>query len=248
MINKMKNEIRKFVDTRVRLIKNQQRLNEQVSFNYNQLCQLFKEESFIPFSAWAISPSTILHVLNDIVINKRRNIVEFGSGASTFYIAKLLKVLQINAVFYSIESDEEWFLQMRKQIEISQLEEYVTIFHAPQTLVSENLKLQGQKTWYDVEVLKTKLNENNIDLILVDGPFGGSTKFARYSAIPFLKSKLAKDYSVFLDDVNRADEQEIAKEWENILKCKARYIERYAVFCTSKSFDVAPFQMQSLPI
>lgn len=248
MIDRLKNEIKRFVDTRVRLIKNQQRLNEQVSFNYNQLCQLFKEESFIPFSAWAISPSTILHVLNDIVLNDRKKIIEFGSGASTFYIAKLLKILHIKAVFYSIESDKEWFLQMKKQLELHRLKDYVKLIHAPQTGIVENLRLSGQKTWYDVEILTTELDEKDFDLILVDGPFGGSTKFARYSAVPFLKSRIAQNFSVFLDDVNRRDERGISEEWENILQCKARYIERYAVFCTSKSFDVAPFQMQSLSI
>lgn len=249
MINRIKKKLKHFIDVRIRLIKNQQRLNEQITFNYNQISQLFKEESFIPFSAWAISPSTILHVLNDITINKRKNIIEFGSGASTFFIAKLIKTLKCESTFYSIESDKNWALELKRQLKIYNLEEYVTIIYAPLVEVSEDLLFKDQKKWYDLEVLKNSLKSNTeFDLIIVDGPYGGSTPFARYSAVPFLIDNLAKNHSVFLDDINRTEEKLIASEWGKMLNCNFKYIERYAVFSTAQKFDVSPFQLESFPL
>jgi len=250
MIKKLKNKIKRLVDTRVKLLKNQQRLNEQTHFNYNQISQLFKEESFIPFSAWAMSPSTILHVLNDISINKRKVVIEFGAGASTFYIAKLLKVLKVDAVFYSVESDAIWVSELRRQLEIYNLQDYVKIIHAPLVEIEKDFSYKDQKVWYDIAVLEKVFQDvSKIDLILVDGPFGGSTPFARYSAYPFLQSKLAENISIYLDDIKRPHEREIAESWQNNLNGHLRFIERYAVLTNNrKGFDVTPFQLEDLPL
>ncbi|WP_424494768.1 hypothetical protein [Salinimicrobium sp. GXAS 041] len=249
MIRKLKKEIKRFVDARVNLIKDQQRKNQQTHFNYSQLSQLFSEDSFIPFSAWAISPNTILHVLNDISINQRKGIVEFGAGASTFYIAKLLKVLEIDAVFFSVESDEKWAKEIRRHLELYQLENYVKIVYAPLEEVTADLSYKEQKIWYCKNILQEEFQSlTYIDLVLVDGPFGGSTPYARYSAIPFLQKKLPEDCSIYLDDVNRPHEEEIAKEWKLMLKSDSRYIDRYVVLSKAQKFDVTPFHLESLPL
>tara|TARA_R100000935_G_scaffold50402_1_gene76257 strand:+ start:3580 stop:4329 length:750 start_codon:yes stop_codon:yes gene_type:complete len=249
MIKRLKNKIKRLIDLRVNLIKDQQRLNEQTTFCYSQISQLFKEDSFIPFSAWAISPCTILHILNDISINKRRNIIEFGSGASTFFIAKLLKVMEINATFFSVESDKKWAYEMERQLKIYKLEDYVKIIYAPLKEVQDDILFRDQKTWYDSKVLERELLKiKKIDLVLVDGPFGGSTPYARYSAIPFLELKLASNYSIYLDDINRIHENVIIQEWKNKLNCEVKYIDRYAKISNSQDFDVTPFQLQNFPL
>ncbi|WP_405199464.1 class I SAM-dependent methyltransferase [Christiangramia sp. LLG6405-1] len=244
MIKKVKKKLKKFIDVRVRLLRDQQHQNQQVLFNHSQLKQLFSEGSFIPFSGWAISPSTILHVLNDVAINKRKCIIEFGSGASTFYIAKLLKVLELNAVFYSVESDEKWANEMKRQLQKHGISEYVRVIYAPLRKVSDNYSLEEQETWYDTQILEeTFTGQEKFDLILVDGPFGGSTPYARYSAIPFLRKITLDQASIFLDDVQRADEAFILKEWEQLLDREANILERYGFFNDQTSFDVKPFQL-----
>lgn len=249
MIKRIKNKLKRIVDSRVKLIKNQQRLNEQTTFSYSQISQLFKGDSFIPFTHWTISPSTILHVLNDITINNRRSIIEFGSGASTFYIAKLLKTLEINATFFAVESDEKWAVELERQIKIYKLEEYVKIIHAPLNSVSDEILFKDQTLWYDENILNNELIDiKEFDLVLIDGPFGGSTPYARYSAVPFLKVKLAKNFSIFLDDIKRFHEMEIVAEWKDKLDCEVKYIERYAVLSNSKNYDVKPFQLDSIPL
>jgi len=246
MIKKVKNKFKKFVDVRVRLLKDQQYKNQQINFNYNQLSQLFSEDSFIPFSAWAISPTTILHVINDISINGRQNIIEFGAGASTFYIAKLLKTIKSNAKFYSVESDKVWALELQRQLELYEISDYVKIIYAPLVDVSTDYTLKNQKTWYDTNILDQVLREQvEFDLILVDGPFGGSTPFARYSAVPYLERYINDKTSIYLDDIQRKDELEILTQWNKILNFNVREIERYACLKKDQNFDVTPFQLSN---
>ncbi|MFV9484353.1 hypothetical protein ACNI3T_10955, partial [Christiangramia sp. ASW11-125] len=234
------------LDLRVdKIIKSQSHL-QQTNFAYNHISQLFNESTFIPFSSWAISPNAILHILNDIVINRRKAIIEFGAGSSTFYIAKLIDSLQLETTFYSIESDPEWSKELVRQLKILKLDHCVTIITTPIVEAPSNLSLKGQKTWYDIEIINSYLEkEIKFDLVIVDGPVGASTPFSRYSAIPFLKNSLKSHFSVFLDDVNRNDEKVIIEEWNNILGCHIFYYDRYAYLTNNDNFDTLPFQINS---
>ncbi len=244
MIKKIKLEIKKFVDHRVRLLRDQQYENQQINFDYNQLSQLFREDSFVPFSAWAISPSTILHVLNDISINKRKHIIEFGSGASTFYIAKVIKTLKLKASFYSVESDKEWANELESLLKLYGISDFVKVIYAPLSNIANEYKLKEQTTWYDLNILEEALKDTSqFDLVLVDGPFGGSTPYARYSAIPYLKSLISKGASIYLDDTNRKDEKKILVEWQKILGFERFDYERYSCLKLNQNFDVSPFRL-----
>ncbi|MCP9198320.1 class I SAM-dependent methyltransferase [Gramella sp. GC03-9] len=249
MIKKLKSKIKRFVDLRVKLIKDQQRLNQQTILNYQQISQLFNQDSFVPFTAWAISPTTVLHVLNEIVVNNRKVVVEFGAGASTFYIAKVIKVLDLKTKFYAVESNEEWARELQRQLKLYGLENFVEIIVAPLSNVPENYAFKQQHSWYDTKILESRLKDvQEVDLILVDGPPGGSSPYARFSALPYLLNKLASEFVVFLDDVERAYEKEVAKQWHKKLKCNAKFYERYVVLSNREGFDVTPFQLGNLPI
>lgn len=246
MIKKLKDRVNSYVDDKFkRLFKKQQKIS-QIQFNYSQLNQLFSDSPiYIPLTKWAISPSTITHVLNDIIIEDRKCIVEFGSGISTIYIAKLLKSNKINANFFSVESNSDWVQKITKQLELLDLTAYVTIIHAPIQPVKDSISLENQKLWYDLDALNEQLDSiKDIDLVLVDGPFGGITPHARYSAVPFLKDKLAQNYAVFLDDVHRKGEKNIIKSWESTLNCQAKVIERYAILSPNEQFYSKPFQLK----
>lgn len=245
MITKIKDRINVYVNGKFKQLYKKQRKVSQVQFNYAQLTQLFTDTSFfIPLSEWAVSPSTIVHVLNDIVVNDRKSIIEFGSGASTLYIAKLLKSNNIEANFFSVESNAEWASKIRKQLELLELTSYVTIITAPIKSVDKSLALGAQTLWYDVEILNLDLKMvPNFDLVLVDGPFGGLTSNARFSAVPYLREKLGNTYSIFLDDIDREDEKLILKTWEGILQCSTKEIERYAVLTSGIGFFSRSFRL-----
>ena len=243
----LKKRIKDYVDQRVKEVKKHQTQTQQVALDYAQISKLFSHSSFIPYTGWSISPSVILHILNDIVINKRQNIIEFGSGASTLYIAKLIQTLNLTAKFYSVESSMEWLNKMKAELTLYELEDVVTLIHAPIKDAPKDICLNDQQLWYSAEnIINTLGNDQELDLVIVDGPFGGSTPYARYSAIPFLKSRLSKSFGVFLDDSQRKEERMIATQWAALLGIKPRYINRYAYFTSDTLFETAPYNVSKL--
>lgn len=244
LLSRFKTKVTSFVQDRVEVILQDQKKRSEEQLSYSQIAQLFKEDNFMPFSAWAISPSTIQHLLNDILLNKRESIVEFGSGVSTLFIAKLLKIQKVNASFFSFESDLNWVIELNRQLELYELHNHVQIVYAPLIPLKKDYLYRSQQSWYDIEKIEEALKEHaKIDLILVDGPFGGSTPYARYSAIPFLLSKIHNDFAVFIDDINRKEEREIALEWQKILHCEINFHNRYACLHSATNFDITPWKL-----
>lgn len=244
MFSKLKKRIDDYLNKKFSKLLKEQKLSQQEQFSYSQISKLFDSSHFIPMTTWTISPSTILHVLNDIDINQRQCIVEFGSGASTFYIAKYLKTTGCKSKFFSVESNQAWLDKLQKQIDVFELQDYVTLIYAPIEKVPAEFAFKTQETWYDTAVLNQLIKKvDAIDLILVDGSFGGGTAFSRYSAIPFLKNKLASDYSIFLDDAKRPDETEIVNEWKVLLNCNTTHFERYTQFNLNSGFVSVPFKL-----
>jgi len=216
----------------------------QTNFSYLQISKLFNEDLFIPMTSWSISPNLILHILNDIEINNKKCIVEFGAGASTLYIAKLLKLKQLNTTFYSIESDRSWSEKIAQQLKTLGLEGYVKIIVAPIEDISENLAFKEQQQWYGQAQIHEQLKDvKEIDLMLVDGPSGMLCPFSRFSAVPILKEHLADHFSIYLDDANRTDEKTIAKAWKTLLDCKLRFVEQYAVLSTPTAHSYLPYKL-----
>lgn len=234
----------KYINRKFNYVVNRHNSALQTNFSYLQISKIFNEELFIPMTSWSISPNLILHILNDIKINDKKCIVEFGAGVSTLYIAKLIKINKMNTVFYSIESDVTWSQKIAQQLKLLGLDDVVKIILAPIEKISNNLTYNNQDKWYDQESLKVALKTvENIDLVLIDGPSGMLCEYSRFSAVPFLKEKLAQDYTTFLDDANRKDEKEIATAWRKDLDCKLRFEDNYAVLSTPTAFGVLPFKL-----
>ena len=247
MIISLKGKIKNFIDRKIREIKNHQARSQQIVLDYEQISKLFPESHFIPFTTWSISPSVILHIVNDIVINKRRHVIEFGTGASTLYIARLIQTLKLDIKFYSIESDGEWLENIDKQLNLYGLQGIVSLVHAPLGNVPSDIRLNNQQLWYDTEIIARETEAiNKVDLVIVDGPSGSSTPFARYSAIPFLQDRLAEKFGVFLDDSRREDEMEITKKWAGNLNVTPQSFERYTYFTNNEEFAINPFKVSSL--
>jgi hypothetical protein len=218
--------------------------NSQVHFDLNLINQLFSSEEYIPFTRWAISPSTISHVLNDILFNSRRNIIEFGSGSSTFYIAKLIKRLNLNINFISIESDEGWKLKCEKLLNEYDLNNSVKIILAPVKKISNVYSINDNSLWYDTDILKKCLNYNEpFDLVLIDGPWGGLCPYSRFPAIPFLKSNLDDNSTIFLDDTYRSDENKIANLWSKDLNWNLKHVNKYSII--KKNIEL---KLESIPL
>lgn len=218
MIRKIKNFVR-FTRTSVRKVLENQSIICQQLVEVNscgQLGTLINAGGYLPFNKASLNFSTLAIISNDIIINNRKKILEFGSGISTVIFARLLK---LNAVegsrIISVEHDQNWIEVVKRILVSEELTQYVKFFHAPLTNNRDTLE---NNNWYEIEELRNYLIDNNlsIDLCIVDGPpaWYKEVQKSRYPALPFVVQFLNSNSALFLDDASREGERIILKEWE----------------------------------
>lgn len=240
MINKIRNKTK---EIELRLAANQQMQEDHMALS--QLLKMFDGTLFLPLTSWSISPSEVVHICNDIVINKREQIVEFGAGFSTICIAQLLKISHSKAIFISIENNPDWAAELNEILIRLELQDYVRIITAPITAVPKEFAKDAQEKWYDISIVQEAVSKMEaIDLVIVDGPYGGTTPYARYSAVPALKNRIAPKFAVFLDDANRDEEKNIANDWRSLLGSEMRNHVRYVCLTGKNDFNVAPYSVK----
>ncbi len=171
--------------------------------------------TYLPWSGYAMRPSGVVKILNEIVIHQRSTIVECGAGLTTVYIANLLRQRGTGHL-YTIEHDAEWLAVVRGLLAQAGLESYVTLIHAP--LVGCALSLDGAD-WYDDRAIAAGMGDRSIDLLVVDGPpaYDEPRQYARYPAAMYFQSRFAADFAIVLDDIDRAGEQRILAEWQRLM-------------------------------
>ena len=162
---------------------------------------------FFPQSRFALAPSATLAVVNEILINRRRKVLELGAGLSSLYIARALE--ETGGALVSVDSDPDWLDFVTGRAEKAGLAGRITPVAAP-------LRADGAYPgWYDVETVLGALGDGGVDLLLVDGPPASARarREARAPAVPVLKEKLAPACAVFLDDIHRPSHARIAARW-----------------------------------
>jgi Methyltransferase domain len=172
-------------------------------------------QTYLPWSGYAMRPSGVVKILNEMVINQRSTVVECGAGLTTVYIASLMRQ-QGKGHLYTIEHDAAWVDVVRGLLAQGGLESYVTLIHAP--LVGCALSLEGTD-WYDERAIAAVLGDRVIDLLVVDGPpaYDEARRYARYPAAVYFQGQMAADYAIVLDDIDRAGEQHVMAQWEKLL-------------------------------
>ncbi len=172
-------------------------------------------QTYLPWSGYAMRPSGVVKILNEMVINQRSLVVECGAGLTTVYIASLMRQ-QGKGHLYTIEHDAAWVDVVRGLLAQAGLESYVTLIHAP--LVGCALSLEGTE-WYDERAIAAVLGDRLIDLLVVDGPpaYDAARRYARYPAAVYFQGQMAADYAIVLDDIDRAGEQHVLAQWERQL-------------------------------
>lgn len=206
-----------------------------------QLSPLLEGGIYLPFNSSSLRYSSIAVLLNDIVINERKYIVELGSGLTTILIAKLIKKNKLaNVNFLSIEEDINWLNLIHKILEAEHCSEYVTLLNAP--LTNSEICKPGY-SWYDCKKITEYLNCNKtlIDCVLVDGPsaWHKEIELSRFPALPFFYSYLNDDSIVFLDDVNRAGEKVVLEEWKAFPMNKISYSDTFTGLSKGKMFNIS---------
>lgn len=234
----LKNKVKDFTgfNSIVKILK---QLNKQNEVSALQLLDdLMPKSTYIPLTTYSILPSTIHHVANEVIVNERTKIIEFGAGYSTFVLAKLIKKNNLNAKFYSIESNLDWIDLLRGVLEKEELTDFVKLIHSP--LTDSAFSFKEHKKWYDTDILDKHIGNEKFDLVVVDGPMG-TEKYSRFGAIPYLLNKLKEDYFILLDDTFRKEELEIIEEWSKTLKVNYRKSNIYSTINNNNTFESRPF-------
>lgn len=167
-----------------------------------------REGLVYPGNPAALCPENALFVVQQIYSRRPQRVVEFGSGVSTILIARALRDLGEKRQLDSFEHVESWYEKTRDLLRSAGLEDVVRLHYSPLGR-REGLDVP----WYDVSALAK--DETPCDLVLVDGPEGGSGEpLARLGGFLALRDRLSPDAVVLLDDAFRRGEREIIRRWQ----------------------------------
>lgn len=169
---------------------------------------------YIPWTEAALTPSAVRTLLNEIIFHERRRVIEFGCGISTLYLANYFSHRTSPGKVISVEEDENWREIVRGYLdEMDVSNECWHIIDAP----LQSSTFNGATTeWYNTSALREELEDERFDVVLVDGPVAWKDNLerARYPALPFIEPYLEDDFAVFLDDIAREGEQNVARKWD----------------------------------
>ena len=159
-----------------------------------------------PLRGWAASPDFLLEIAQYALDSKPLTILECSSGASTIVLARCCQLLGQGHV-YSLEHDEVYAEKSRQELARHGLGDFASVINAP---LVPTPSVDGQQ-WYSLEELPSSVTD--VGLLVIDGPPKSTAPLARYPALPILRDRLANECVIFLDDANRAAEQEMLRQW-----------------------------------
>lgn len=177
---------------------------------------------YVPWTTSSMRPEAVVHILNEIVVNNKRQILELGMGVTTTCIAALIKY-DFNTKLLSVDHDIEWIEICQKQLQSLNLSSpNHSLIHAP---LIEDASMGYTGSWYDIrQILATPAFKP--DLLIIDGPPAWKKEIenARVPAFKALSQRLSVNATVFIDDFARAGETilldmfESDPEWDLIAK------------------------------
>lgn len=161
------------------------------------------EVSLPPLRGGAVAPDTFSLLLPAIASVPRPTVLEFGAGASTRVLARLVSAVGGRVI--SVEQDAEWVQQVTKWLAADGLAHAVTLVHAP--LVTR-VVVEGTRPvlTYPASVLDALAPW---DIALVDGPTGFPDVLSRIGPLVHVIARLGAGAATvaFLDDAAREGEQ-----------------------------------------
>jgi hypothetical protein len=207
------------------------------------ILKLFPEFTYLPFTPFSLNPYTIIHILNDILLNDRKQIVEFGTGVSSIIIARFIQVNNLETKILSIDNNLEWTAFILKELIKYKCEDKIKLIVGELTAHEQKkFAAYGNRYWYDFKTVKEAISslDIDIDIVVVDGPSTGLSKFSRYPAIPMLKNKLAENSIIFLDDTRRRSEKKILIKWNEEIEGELQFEKMYGVIKKGNIFSSKP--------
>ncbi|WP_282134448.1 class I SAM-dependent methyltransferase [Seonamhaeicola maritimus] len=196
---------------------------------------------YLPLNGGALRPVCIAYILNEIIINQRQHILEFGSGISTIIMARLLKKNGLNARIVTVEHNEAWANNLKTYLKNEDLLQFVEVVRVDLKEITTSM---GAVHWYDYKALSMAIKEMTFDLIIIDGPPANTSKL-KHSRLPALERfapNFKADFCLVLDDVHRKGEQDLVAFYKGKNKNVSYEIisETLGVFRTTNKFNPIP--------
>ncbi len=202
---------------------------------------LLADLPYLPFNGGALRPMCMAYILNEIIINQRKFILEFGAGLSTIMMARLIKKNKLDTKIITVEHNVKWATIIKEYLENENLLQFVNIIKTDLKEIETSL---GNVNWYDYNLIKKTIGDEKFDLIIVDGPPANTEKikYSRFPALVNLTNNFAEDFCLILDDANRKGEQDIIKSFININSDInfSLISQTLAVFRTTNDFNPIP--------
>lgn len=181
-------------------------------YSFGIIEPLLTGHPYLPFNGGALRPMGLAYILNEIIINNRKSILEFGAGITTIMIARLIKQNNLNLSFYSVEHNSNWIKTLKTLLSAEGLNVYVNFIHAELTAPNS----ESNANWYDTKRIENHIKDITFDLVIVDGPPANfpEIEFSRMPVLEFLKKRLDHNFCIFIDDANRKGEKKLISEFE----------------------------------
>lgn len=148
---------------------------------------------------WSANPEFLDQVQRQIATTYGP-VLECGSGLTTILLGLLIRNREIE--LWSLEDDPEWCERVRSVVNLHGIDN-VRVCLAP-------LHDYGEYTWYSPPVDEMP---RDVQLVICDGP-AASTPGGRYGLFSVMRSHLANQYVVLVDDADREGERKMLERWE----------------------------------
>lgn len=173
----------------------------------------------LDYGNWAVDPFLGKVLAQQIARHKPSHIVECGSGTSTVFMAKLLDDESQGGIVTALEHLAEYARKTEKKLNDHNIRNKAQVVHAP----LEEVIVDGkQLSWY--EITPDHFDDQQIDMMVVDGPPKSTGPLARYPAAFVLQDYLADDCVIVMDDADRPDEESAAYRWAELLEAEIEYV------------------------
>ncbi len=159
-------------------------------------------EALPNLGSWKADVGLLNRIVDTILTNRPKSVVELGAGASSLIIARALQMAGSGGRLVSYDQHEDFVVATRAWLADNGLTP--DIRHAP--IVSTTGKWGD--LWYDLEAVP-----DTIDLLIIDGPPWTINPRVRGRAA-VLFDRITPGGTVILDDAARPGERMVARRWK----------------------------------
>ncbi len=187
-----------------------------------------------PMSSTSLRPVALALLVNELRINRREAVLEFGCGVSTLVLAKAADLYSLEVQILAIEQSAEWVDRTWEQLSEEGLGHIAEIQHVP--------TIDGGA--FGPITVGDRHRDTSFDLVVIDGPnaYAPGTERARIANRDFLYGKLAPAAAILVDDVHRAGELALLDSFVDDDFRTQRLYDTIGLATRGPAFDTAPIR------